>query len=271
MNKLCVSLGHCCGPVTMAAMVRGRGMRPYWATGMEREGGREEIWRGVFASDYFSHWSHLHLLARAQHFLLLSAFPPHFLSKSLQAQIIFTRPISVNPSRAHYPSASFSLTVSISLHPHLLSLSSQSAHLSPSSLQYCQCVCVCVYTSCWFPICCSHQLTGWTRAADASDLCLWARVGNTLHKNHSLYQHHRVSTSSGLFPVSVSHAQHSGDISVCAFHPGLSHWSETCRICTGAGVDARHQKRLQGADEAQEKRVREGDKEKKGKVPRQQT
>lgn len=40
MNKLCVSLGHCCGPVTMASVVKGQGMWPYWATGMKREGGR---------------------------------------------------------------------------------------------------------------------------------------------------------------------------------------------------------------------------------------
>lgn len=82
MNKLCVSLGHCCGPVTMASVVRGRGMWPYWATGMEREGARGEIWRGVFASDYFSHWSHLHLTARAQPPSLsllppVSHHPPH--------------------------------------------------------------------------------------------------------------------------------------------------------------------------------------------------
>lgn len=45
MNKLCVSLGRCCGPVTMASVVKGRGMWPYWATGMKREGG--DLERGL--------------------------------------------------------------------------------------------------------------------------------------------------------------------------------------------------------------------------------
>lgn len=59
MNKLCVSLGRCCGLVTMASVVRGRGMRPYWAIGIKREGGREG--GRISGSDYFSRRSHLHL------------------------------------------------------------------------------------------------------------------------------------------------------------------------------------------------------------------
>lgn len=85
MNKLCVSLGHCCGPVTMASMVRGRGMRSYWATGIEREGGEAEIWRGVFALDYFNRRSHLHLLARAQPLSLSSSALPLSLYVSLSS------------------------------------------------------------------------------------------------------------------------------------------------------------------------------------------
>lgn len=44
MNKICVSLGHCCGPVTMASVVRGRGMWPYWAT---KRGKREALKRDL--------------------------------------------------------------------------------------------------------------------------------------------------------------------------------------------------------------------------------
>lgn len=52
MNKLCVSLGHCCGLVTMASAVRGR--RNAVLLGNEEPWGGGGEWRRVC----FSHWSH---------------------------------------------------------------------------------------------------------------------------------------------------------------------------------------------------------------------
>lgn len=146
MNKLCVSLGHCCGPVTMASMVRGR--RNVALLGnRDAEGGRNGgggVWRG--ASDYFNHWSHLHLSARGQPLSLSSS--PHCalsLSPSLHDPSSHLCPSRFSPPihRSGSLPLRLPLTVSPSLHPHLLTFISD---LTPESLHgtfvYWQPVCV---------------------------------------------------------------------------------------------------------------------------------
>lgn len=181
MNKLCVSLGHCCGPVTMESIVRGRGMWPYWATGIEREGEALEM-------NYFSHWSHLHLYPELSP-LVIFFFPSWVLSLSLNVPVNLSKlpssSIQLSPSAF---SLSLSLTMSLSLHPFTSSLFHLSfhtwlpaQHISLLPVLVCGvCVCLCVYssgwTSCWFAICCSRQLTRWACASDASDLCVFASL-----------------------------------------------------------------------------------------------
>lgn len=68
MNKLCVSLGHCCGLVTMASAVRGRRNADLL--------GNKDPWRGWGGRRVcFSHWSHSLASHRSCFSLIMSPSP----------------------------------------------------------------------------------------------------------------------------------------------------------------------------------------------------
>lgn len=144
MNKLCVSLGHCCGPVTMASMVRGRRNVALLANRDARGG----VGRGVFALDYFNHRSHLHLLAQGNP-LPLSSSPLFALavsqcpSKSLRAPFVSTHPDSLLESTA--PALSLLLCLALTC-PFVLTCSHTrvpAQRIGLLEMHVCVCVCLC--------------------------------------------------------------------------------------------------------------------------------
>lgn len=115
MNKLCVSLGHCCGPVTMASMVRGRrnvallGNRD--AEGGRNGGGRSGEGSLLRTTLITGHISTFQPEDTPCHFLLL-----HTLLSLSPRPLLSSLPVlslSTNPSLQLTPSASSSDRVTV--------------------------------------------------------------------------------------------------------------------------------------------------------------
>lgn len=162
MNKLCVSLGHCCGPVTMVSVVRGQ-RNVVLLGNRDAEGGRREIWREVFALDYFSNWSHLHLLTQEQPLSLSSAVfhcPSLNISSSIPA--CFSHWIQCTSSLTLYFCDRDPVTVPLSS-PALTFISD----LAPESLHSVQCLCVALWP---YFLLAYHLLLS---SADWMNPCFW--------------------------------------------------------------------------------------------------